>query len=369
MPTGSSPQWEKLFGVAAHGAQAVRFDWFVLRKHGHPFLFLPAAAPLARHGLTLYPAQTQFARCARALLHIAIRFRLPLPLQRETWIASAENEFLKFAARLVGLDPRSIPTPAVLAGNPAGPGPRAMLLFAGSTGAPKIVVKAGTTPSARELIRAEVNILSQLPTELAGVPRIRASFNSEHVEAFAQEFFPGDSPRGAQPDMLGELLGGWIDTTRTVRVADVPAWQRLAGACGDSNAFKQLAKTLGERAMHPVVWHGDFVPWNIKVNPENGRWTVLDWERAELVGMPGWDWFHYVVQTEILVRKNSGRKLLQAVESLLSAVPFRAYATRAGITGIERPLLAAYLLYHNTIIRPAEGLTPAEGLLGAILEP
>jgi len=360
-------QWEQLFGVPIDGRPVVRFSWFVLRKHGHAFLFLPSDRRFACQALMLYPAQTPFARAARALLRQVVRLHLPMPtIERASWIASAENEFVKFMAELVGLAPSALPTPAVLAGNPAGPGPRYMLLLSDSDGLPKIVVKAGISPAAKELIRAESNILSRLPAGLAGTPRILANFKSAQVEAFALQYFAGDSPRTNDPHILGALLERWINTNQTVRIADVPAWQRLARACAEHDIFKWLAGVLADRVVHPVVWHGDFVPWNIKVNPKDGRWTVLDWERAEQVGMPTWDWFHYVIQTEILVNKRSGIDLFRAVESLLGTEPFRAYAARARITGLERSLLLAYLLYNNQIIHPAEGLDHAIELLKLI---
>lgn len=364
MPTSSGPEWEQLFGKPTTDAPVIRFSWFVLRKHGHAFLFLPTNRRFAARALMLYPAQTPFARAARALLHQAVRLHLPmLTIERTSWIASAGNEFVKFAAGLVGVMPTALPTPAVLAGNPAGPGPRYMLLLSDRNGLPKVVVKAGTSPTAKELIRAETKILSRLPAGLAGTPRILANFKSDQIEAFALEYFAGDSPRTNDPHMLGTLLGSWIDTNQTVRIADVPAWQRLERACAEHDIFKRLAGALADRLVHPVIWHGDFVPWNIKVNPKDGRWTVLDWERAEQPGIPAWDWFHYVIQTEILVGKRSGKQLLPTVDALLATDQFRAYAHRAGITGIERLLLVAYLLYNNTVIHPAEGIKQAADLL------
>lgn len=363
MATSLNAQWDKLFGIAPDGTSAVRFEWLVLRKRGHAFLFLPSTVRFAYRALMVYPAQTPFARAARACLRGAFRLHLPVPVQRECWAACAENEFVKFLAALVGIAPGALPTPAVLAGNPAGPGPRYMLLISDPKGVPKVVVKAGTSQAAKELIRAEVNILSQLPAGLTGTPRVLATFKSEHLEAFALEFFAGDSPRTNNPRLLGELLGSWIDLNRTVRIADIPSWKRLVQACGGLSTFKPLANALADHEVHPAVWHGDFVPWNIKVNPKDGRWTVLDWERAELIGMPAWDWFHYVTQTEILVNKCTAKKLLGRVESLLAADPFCTYAARAQITNIARLLLLAYLQYNNTVIQPAEGLTTAKELL------
>ena len=83
---------------------------------------------------------------------------------------------------------------------------------------------------------------------------------------------------------------------------------------------------------------------------------VLDWERGDPRGLPGWDWFHFVIQPAILVRKVGIEELILLVETLLSSDAFRAYAQKALIQGFERELLLAYLLHLVEVIRPSEGL-------------
>ena len=111
--------------------------------------------------------------------------------------------------------------------------------------------------------------------------------------------------------------------------------------------------------------HGDFVPWNIKVSP-SGAWTVLDWERGEATGIPGWDWFHYVIQSAILVAHLPTSALVQLIEELLGSEVFRQYAARGGIVGCERELALTYLLHVVEVIKPSEGLEPTRELLGAL---
>ena len=90
---------------------------------------------------------------------------------------------------------------------------------------------------------------------------------------------------------------------------------------------------------------------------------MLDWERGELTGIPGWDWFHYVIQTGILVEHLPAAALLQKVDGLLQSQAFKEYAQRSGIAGVERNLLLAYLLNCVEVIRPSEGLEQARELL------
>ncbi len=107
------------------------------------------------------------------------------------------------------------------------------------------------------------------------------------------------------------------------------------------------------------------MPWNIKVSPA-GAWTVLDWERGELAGLPGWDWFHYLIQNGILVGHLPAPVLIQHVETLLDSPPFKQYAALAGIQGCERELVLAYLLHIVEVIKPSEGLAATAELLKAL---
>jgi hypothetical protein len=367
MSVETQVQWRGLFRAAEGNEPSARFAWRVLRKGGHAFLFLPGNSRFARHAITLYPAQTPKARAARFVLGAALRLRLPVSLERDQWIAAADDEFLKFMSGLVGLPPEGLPTPAVLAGNPAGPGPRYVVLLDDGSLRPVVVVKAGASLEARQLIQAEAGILSRLPADLPAIPRTLASFSSARVEALAQEYFPGDSPRTDDPHRIAAILARWVDGSHTVSLAEAPAWKRLAAVCGSSPDFVKLTKRLAHCTVRPALYHGDFVPWNIKVFPKDGSWIVLDWERGELVGIPAWDWFHYVIQRAILVRRLAVPRLIREVEALLGCERFRAYAGRAAINGIERHLVLAYLLYNNEVIRPAEGQEAARLLLEALL--
>jgi hypothetical protein len=156
-----------------------------------------------------------------------------------------------------------------------------------------------------------------------------------------------------------------VDPSRTLSLSTAPDWLRLEKTAPASPLLASLAAQLRPRTVHPAIHHGDFAPWNIKVSPA-GAWTVLDWERGELAGIPGWDWFHYLIQTGILVGHLPTPTLVQRVESLLASDTFRQYATRSGIVGCERELVLAYLLHNVEVIKPSEGLTASADLLRAL---
>jgi hypothetical protein len=160
-------------------------------------------------------------------------------------------------------------------------------------------------------------------------------------------------------------LNSWLDERRSIPLAQTHDWKNLEQAAGAEQIFSQLASRLCERTFHPALTHGDLAPWNIKVS-SRGDWTVLDWERANRNGIPGWDWFHYVLQTAILVERQPVSGLIQELETLLTSEPLRAYAQRAGIAGFEKELALAYLLHSIHVIRPSEGLAKSQELLNAL---
>jgi len=362
MPTEHS-FWEDLF--AGPERQGVRVEMRLLKKRGRPFLLLPVRARPAAATMDLYPAQTARARAARMLLRCLFRASLPAATERVTLAISPQDPFVRFLSSLAGEPAGGLPTLGILAGNPASEGQRFLLLVFDSRQTPVAVVKAGLSQRAQALIEQEERFLAAAPGGTTAVPRLRAQFESPRQRALALGFFPGDSPRPRDEAALPSVLTSWIAPDRTIVVSDTPDWRRLQDAVPGSGLFAALAGRLGGRKLHPAIHHGDLAPWNIKVSPA-GAWTVLDWERGELAGIPGWDWFHYVIQSGILVGHLPTPVLVQRVERLLSSGAFKQYAARGGILGCERDLLLAYLFHVVEVIKPSEGLAATRELLQAL---
>jgi hypothetical protein len=218
------------------------------------------------------------------------------------------------------------------------------------------------------LIEQESSFLESAPVGISGLPGFHGAFNDGRVAALALDYTAGDSPRGEDPAALGKFLAGWIDRGRRVRAVELPVWQRLARDHGAKPGFARLAAKLAAVEFFPALYHGDFAPWNIKVSPRDGSWRILDWERGERAGFPGWDWFHYSVQRGALVEKLTPDALARKWEGLLASAEFAAYAERAGILGGEKVLAAAYLFYCVEVLRPSEGMETLRGLLARIGE-
>jgi len=366
MPPISEETWFELFAAENDRGPVVSLDMRVVKKRAQPFLLLPADPELAVRSLSLYPAQSRKARVGKALLAWLLRARWPCGVEKVALKISSDNSFATFLAKLAGLPSATCPALAVLAGNPETQGRRFVVLVFGADKKPVAVVKAGVGVAARQLIEKETNFLASIPPNTVGVPRIRDTFHSTKINALALAFFDGDSPRTEDQRNLPTLLSSWLDEQRTVPLTEIPSWQRLEKACGSNPVFLSLAKTLNAKSVHPTIYHGDLVPWNIKVSPQKQAWMVLDWERGGLIGIPGWDWFHYVIQNGILVEHLSMHRLVQKTKALLNSPDFRRYAERAGIIGCEPQLILAYLLYDIEVLKPSEGLAAARDLLSAL---
>jgi hypothetical protein len=353
--------WTDLF--ASNTPPDCTLELRAIKKSGRSFLFVPKSPLLAAHSLSLYPAQTKLAKLAKSLLRTAIQTGLPLALEKTSLAVSSNDAFPRFLAGLVDGQSGPLPALAILAGNNRTAGCRFLILLFNERGQPAFVVKAGLGDSARQLIRHETSFLHSAPPRTPGLPLLRASLDTGLISAFALDFVAGDSPKTEAWPALGELLSAWVNQEKRIQLRDAPAWQAIEPLGSTDPLFLQLSRKLGDFSFHPVIFHGDLAPWNIKAPSHGVVWNILDWERGDLIGIPGWDWFHYVVQSGILVHKQTPEQLLQKIEELFASSPFHRYADLSGIKGFERLLVIAYLFHLTKLIRPSEGLQTNQSLL------
>ena len=359
--------WELLFAAPVEAGGGQRILMRLLRKGGRPFLLLPMESRAAAATMDLYPAQTSRARVARLALRWLLRAMVAPGAEPVTLAVSPTDAFARWLASMAG-EPEStgrLPIFGLLAGNPMSEGQRLLVLVFNARQEPVAVVKVGVTARARQLVERETEILAALPATTRGAVRLRGRFRSERLSALALDFLAGDSPR--EDRRLPELLESWVTPDGTVQLSALPEWQRLTPAAANDPRLARIAEALGQRVVQATLTHGDLTPWNIKVSP-TGEWTVLDWERGELRGVPGWDWFHYAVQPAVLVERLPAAAIAQRLNALLASDAFGHYAVRGGITGCERDLLRAYLFYSAEVIQPSEGRQETRQLLEALLE-
>ncbi|MEY2467263.1 MAG: hypothetical protein QOD03_1784 [Verrucomicrobiota bacterium] len=347
--------WERLLTGTEPSTSAIEMR--LVRKRARPFLLLPAHARLAAQTLALYPAQTSRGRLAKNALCLTLAARLPFGIEKISVPVSSANPLTKFLSDLAG----GFLEFGILAGNPNAAGRRFIFLLFNREGKPEAIVKVGTSERAKQLIQLEKHFLTNAKS-IPGIPRLRDAHSSPQAEALALDFIPGDSPGKNDEVQIPGLLSSWLRTDRTLLISETRVWFELQNVCPTHPLFLKLATLFKNRAIRAAVFHGDFAPWNIKVSLV-GAWTVFDWERGDLNGLPGYDWFHYVIQTRILVAHEPVSALIGRLEKLFDSTEFQNYAAAANIAGIEREMALLYLLHHNEVIRPGEGLTEGRELL------
>lgn len=343
----------------------IAMTFHAVSRGGVPFLFLPTDRRAAAKALEIYPAQTAKARLAKAALGILLRLGLRPRLQKQTVTISNTDPFAAFLRGAARVEPGEPFSFAVLAGNPNAPGRRHVFLVFNSDSQPVAVVKAGASRRARELITHETAILSGFSGKPAGLPRLRSACDLENLSAFAMDFIEGTCPDEDSTVTLEEIFSSWVGNEAEVALADIPAIQRLLEKNTDTTTASILNQAATNRVL-PVLMHGDFAPWNVKV--DGGAWTVLDWERGERVGVPAWDWFHFVIQPSVLVKREPTEATVSRLAELFESADFIRYSKQCKIQGLQWLLLLAYVEYCIHVIRQTEGLDLLKALRAEICD-
>jgi hypothetical protein len=364
MVTPQSNSWLNLFAPDDGKSPAETVELRVVNRRGEPFLILPAEPTLATQSLQLYSAQSFRARLAKKVLHTALRKGRKMLSTQATLRVQLHDPFIHFLQNFSQWPDSQVPPFGILAGNPSAAGRRFILLLFNPKQTPVTVVKVGLDGTAKKLIELESNFLASIAGGTPGIPVLRGRFEYSRLNAIAMDFFDGTSPRAEDEAGIPALLTSWVNRHKTMALGLMRTWWELEQTCADHPVFAKLAQRLPNQIVRPTIFHGDFAPWNCKV--ANGGWRVLDWERGDLAGPPGYDWFHYLVQTRILVAKKSTNSIVNELLRLLESSEFHEYARRAGFLASRRDLLLMYLLHHNEVIQPGEGLDAGRKLLKAL---
>lgn len=347
------PVIEALFASSGHST-SVDFEWRLIFRRGRPFLLLPAGAKAARTGLSLYSAQRRRAKIWRKILPALFQTPLAGLFERVHFRANASAEIMQFMAQQTGVAPERI-LPAAIKLSEIGSRSRLVLLLCDESGRPARVIKVGVNAAGRAATEQEADFLAQLPANKLGCIRLTGRLSTPTIAAFATDYFPGISP--FDDAGLEHLFHDWLDTNEIVPVESLTVWRALdaaAAAPHQQAAWPKIKSALAGKTVRPTLYHGDLAPWNIRVvNARNLQ--AFDWERGHRQGMPGWDWFHFTIQTAILARRHSAERAAAEVEQLIHSPRFKKYAAAAGISDLVEPLILAYLLHHLWVVQPIEG--------------
>ena len=338
-----------------------RIEFKILKRWNKPLLFFPKQTQLANDVLSLYPAQSFFGRSTKRLLSACAKFGIPLPLQPLDIKVTHDRGFAQFLCELEGVG-NSLPEFAILAGNPKVKGRRYIVLTFTNTGKASHAVKVGLGPDAKALVAKEAEFLSAMVGKRVGIPELKGRFSSDSIEAFALDFFSGEMDEILSRE-LGEMLERWIDQRMLMSLEGLPDWRKLDEACASRPSWAALTQTARTRVVRPVVSHGDLAPWNVRTSTLDGSPVFLDWEHGELLGVPCWDWFHYVVQSSVLIHHHSAKDTMNELEELITSDAFEDYARETRVDGIEFILLLGYLV-HAVVLQPqTEGTAEIRELL------
>lgn len=182
------------------------------------------------------------------------------------------------------------------------------LIFA-NDGRPAMVVKLPRVREAVPSLERERVVLGSLHA-VRGVPRV--VFFSEGEASALGETYLGGEPlfTRLRPDNFHDLANAATDWLAQLVAAEDSRprsrwWDRLAepilsrfeasfGSVVDPESLKQTRVALGRLdRLPPVHEHRDFSPWNVLIT-RNNRLVVLDWESAELEGLPALDLIYFL---------------------------------------------------------------------------
>lgn len=354
MSKSFQPLLEMLFRAEQPSGKRLKFSWRLVRWQGRPQLLLPEDSLAPRLGLELYSAQRPRAKLWRGALPKLLRSPAAVLFQQVTFQPDTGSEFVRFLSEQSGVPVEQLRAPAIKFGGVGERKMRLALLVCDQTERPAKVIKVGLNPAGRAATDREADMLAQLPADVLGCIRMSGRLAAENLSAFATPFFPGDSPKDDAG--LEILFHSWLNAGAAGPVVKLDSWRELEAAAGPDEPEKMqaLRAALAGREIRSTLYHGDFAPWNLRaINALNLR--AYDWESGFLRGIPGWDWFHFIVLTSILIRGHSSERVAAELDQLIQSPRFQKYAQAAGIEKIVEPLLLAYLLHEKHVVRPVKG--------------
>jgi hypothetical protein len=340
-------------GIAASGTEG-RVPCTIMRGHDGPRWIVPDGSRIARTLLSEWHPYGLLTRILWLTVPVASRLGI-LPLipgnARSALPSDASRQFLRNVGRQFDAGP-----PVILAGNNAIT--RKLLVFLEDRGLDRtLLAKVPLTPLARVSIDNEARVLDKLNGRLH-TPRLIGSFEGAGIAM--QEYVCGRlGSRRCKPEYV-EFLLALADANGRISLRDYGG--RIAERLRACPAYLENAVQLKvalellelDADLQPVLVHGDFAPWNIKVLP-GGACTLIDWEMAREHGLPLYDLCHFYYMQSRLFTPD---KLFYT--DLLKEDAWRSYLSRLDIPGsLLRPLAAAFLL--ETLARYWDGSeTPAD---------
>jgi hypothetical protein len=203
----------------------------------------------------------------------------------------------------------------LLTGGPRSLSKVAGFVFTDADSGPRLVVKMARAPGAAPGLMREARILRALEASCAGgplrMPRVIFSVDDHTLVAVGETALRGVPllsllNRRNYRALALQATDWLIRLALCSRQSGAPAagrvvaeeWAQFERTFGHVLSARQLAdarRVLSQLdGVHSVCEHRDFSPWNVFLAPDR-QLAVLDWESAEMAGVPALDLLYFLV--------------------------------------------------------------------------
>ncbi|HMJ22477.1 MAG TPA: phosphotransferase [Terriglobales bacterium] len=341
-----------------------RHKFFAVPGTSRPRFLIPEAnRNIMSESLGIYNAQTRVARFSRSLLGVSLRAGIAQPFLRRlasvpvdlTASCPTDGETESLFSYLDAIFGEERMSYAVSLGTP-GPHRKPVLLIVNGRGETAGYAKLGWNDESIRLVRNETAALRRLentPFGNVAVPRVLHSVQWRELHLLVQSSVAssGNSPQAFDARHVEFLLklhrflsyNGELPLPdmRTIAALQQRGFHYYAHLIHCARTF--CKDRIGDARVPLVPLHGDFTPWNIRSFP--GGLLICDWEHAQFCGPAGWDIFHFLISTAVLVHRQNPGQVYRAIKNPGPISDFvQHYLNTVGISReAVAPLMVSYL--------------------------
>lgn len=203
-------------------------------------------------------------------------------------------------------------------------------------------LKCAWTDAAKHRLRLEYDALVALPPGLGPVPLKHA--RTEQCDLLLTTAVAGPTPRAVLPPPL--QLRRFLTLLQRAPAVALDAHPALTCFPREHPVVDQCLKELSGRRWSVVIQHGDLTPWNL-ICLKGGGLAAIDWEYANLDGLPGLDLAHYVLQVSGLIYRRSPSRTFDAAVRFLTQREYGYLSSREAGALVRLSALQVFLKFQE----------------------